>query len=61
MPIMDPVIRACCDKCQCDSDEMGLTALARPGNYDERNVVNSLKRQGWTIDGDKTFCEDCGK
>lgn len=59
MGLMDPVIRACCDRCLEDSDEIGLTPLARSGSYDERNVENTLRRMGWTIDGDKTICPDC--
>jgi hypothetical protein len=59
MPVMDPVIRACCDKCECDSDEMHLTPLARSGSYDERSIPGQLRHMGWTIEGDKTFCPDC--
>lgn len=59
MPLMEPRIFACCDKCMDDSDDMGLTALAQSGSYDDRNIPSALKRMGWKVDGDKTFCPDC--
>jgi len=59
MPLLDPTIRACCDKCQEDSDEMGLTPLARSGSYDERNVPGALRRMGWVIEGAVTYCPEC--
>lgn len=59
MPLMDPSLKACCDKCQCDSEELYLEPLAQCGSYDERSVPKQLKAFGWTIDGDKTYCPDC--
>ena len=56
--ILDPTIRAMCDRCKVDSDEMEMTALAG-GGYDERNVAGTLKRWGWRVEGDRTVCPEC--
>lgn len=61
MPLMEPTIKAYCDKCYDESDEMGLTALAQSGSYDERNVPGELKRQEWKIFGNKTICPNCAE
>jgi len=29
------------------------------GGWDDRNVEGELKRRGWRIEGDKTYCPDC--
>ena len=54
----EPEILACCDRCGCDSEPLGMTATVG-GGWDDRNVEGELKRWGWRIEGDKTYCPDC--
>lgn len=49
-----------CDGCGEDV-EIQLTALARSGSYDERNVSRQLKSMGWTNNGDEDYCESCSE
>jgi len=56
----DAHIIVTCDKCGLD-EEIKLTALARRGNWDERNVDSELEAMGWLPDDDKNhdICEEC--
>lgn len=55
----DAYIKVECDKCH-DEIEVELTSLAR-GGWDERRVDAALKREGWTTDGEKDYCEGCSE
>jgi hypothetical protein len=57
--IWDAYVRVECDGCH-DSVEVCLTAIACRG-WDERNVKGHLESIGWLVDGDDTYCEECGK
>ena len=56
--IGDATVTAWCDICGT-KEEIQLTALARSGSYDMRNVEADLKGLYWSVDGDKTICPDC--
>ena len=58
--INDPTITATCDNCGYTTDEMEMCALAG-GGWDDRYIESKLTKWGWTIDGDKTYCEDCSE
>lgn len=47
-----------CDSCG-DSTSYKLTKLAAAGEWDERNLREDMKQDGWKIVGDKTYCDDC--
>jgi len=54
-------IRIECDTPNCDSaEELPLTALAKRGSWDERNVQREARALGWRIEpGGTTRCPDC--
>ena len=56
--INDPWITATCDKCGGESEQMDLCSLAG-GGWDERNIKRTLEREGWKVDGNNAYCEDC--
>ena len=58
MPIGDALIKAMCDKCDCETDEMNLTPLAG-GGWDARNIRGKLRKIGWSVEGEVTICEEC--
>jgi hypothetical protein len=57
----DPYVIVTCDRCETYTDELGLTALAGRGQYDERNLPADLARNGWRVeeDGHRHTCPDC--
>jgi hypothetical protein len=59
--ISDAFVRIECDGKGCrESDEIQLTALARSGSYDDRNVAREIKRMGWhELPDDRHLCESC--
>lgn len=58
--INSPVVVIDCDGCGVESDPVACCALA--GNcWDTRNVPAMLKRWGWTVDGERTYCEECSE
>ena len=52
--INDPKIYVDCDYC-CEGEEFDMTPLAK-GAFDDRDLEDTLKRLGWIIEGDLTFC-----
>lgn len=54
----DVFVDVTCDVCK-DSEKVKLTSLAGRGCWDERNVDAELKRDGWSVDGDKHKCVSC--
>lgn len=55
--LCEPMIEVCCDG-ECGSSIfVELTTTAR--GYDERNVEADILSEGWEIDGDNHYCEDC--
>lgn len=58
MPIGEPMVVVECDNCGQATDPIDITLLAG-GVWDTRNVPSRLKRWGWTIEGEKTICEEC--
>jgi len=52
--INDPTIYVDCDYC-ATGEEFNLTPLAK-GAWDDRDLKKNLKKRGWIIDGDLTFC-----
>ena len=59
----DAAIRVYCDGECGEAIEINLTALARSGSWDERNVESALKAAGWVEikTGDMTYCADCAR
>lgn len=57
----DAYVRVTCDKCHDYEEEIHLTALAKPGAYDERNVESDLKREGWKVLGAMDICPNCAE
>ena len=56
----DPTILITCDGPKCEDEiEISLTALSRPGEWDERNVKRELEREGWICNEDGDFCGFC--
>ncbi|MGH6829555.1 MAG: hypothetical protein ACREDG_00140 [Methylocella sp.] len=64
--IGDAKMQVWCD--QCGAEEWrDMTALAKPGEYDDRNVRSGLKRAGWRVTeakdsavvNDWAVCPDC--
>lgn len=47
-----------CDNCG-DSVSYELTKLAAPGEWDQRNLMKQMEKDGWTVYGDKTYCDAC--
>lgn len=59
MSISDAYVRVECDSCGA-VDEIGLTALAGHGVWDERDVKRRIERMGWKETGeDAHLCESC--
>ena len=57
MSVSDAYVRIECDYPGCrEEQEVELCALARSGEWDERDVEAKLKRDGWKVDGDEHFC-----
>lgn len=58
--ISDAFVVAYCDKCNYESDPIELTALARSGSYDMRNVEGVLERWGWREEENGSHtCDEC--
>lgn len=49
----EPKMIVYCDNCG-EEIELGLTTTGR--GYDERSIDSDLKREGWILDGESTFC-----
>ena len=62
--LSDAFIVATCNKCS-ETVEIELTALAKPGAYDMREVESNLEREGWvtvlkvTHSGNEHYCSNC--
>ena len=56
----DAFITVLCDSCAIEEIIIQLTATAR-GGYDERNVNDELKSNGWIIAGQNDYCEACAE
>ena len=55
-------VKVWCDGKECkECEEIELTALARYGSWDERNVNRELEDMGWYVDeeNDIYYCPDC--
>jgi hypothetical protein len=55
--ISDAYVEVTCDGCNT-VEIVQLTAIACRG-WDERNVPAHLENIGWSIEGDKTYCDEC--
>ena len=55
--IGEPRITVDCDDCG-EEHEFEMTSLAMKGVWDTRNLGDDIKKEGWIIDGDKTYCSD---
>lgn len=56
--IGEPRICVDCDNCHTE-DWFEMTALAAR-SWDDRNLAKAMKRLGWIVDGDHTYCcEEC--
>lgn len=65
MPRHDATVEVVCDECGCTdiwSPEYVFDDYSgRSGNYDTSDAAFSMwcGGEGWTQDGEKTFCDDC--
>lgn len=56
--IQSATISVECDSCG-ELTSYKLTKLAIAGEWDERNLRDDMKRDGWEIVGEKTYCDGC--
>jgi len=59
--INEPLITVSCDSDGCrNKSEYELTALAG-GGWDDRYLEKYMEKDGWTFDGDLTYCDNCSE
>ena len=59
MSISDAYVTAECEQCGYE-EPVQLTALAHRGSWDERHVLATPRRRGWSFDDDApALCPEC--